>query len=121
MLVILLTLFSIIFLIFLIILIIYLNLRKYNVLKYEKYKLENNENAFTYKNILKCLGGIQNIKKVDENKIYLLSTSLVNKNKLKYFKFKYTLSDEFIILEIKGFNIKLFYKKLNNQLSDEII
>ncbi|AKU80141.1 hypothetical protein [Spiroplasma turonicum] len=121
MLVIVLTLFSVIFLIFLIVLIIHLNLRKYKIVKYEKYKIENNDKAFTYKNILESLGGLENIEKVDNKKIYLVSTNLINKKKLNYFKIKYDINDNYIIISVKGFNINLFYKKLKKQIENESI
>ncbi|AKX34493.1 hypothetical protein SLITO_v1c08780 [Spiroplasma litorale] len=114
-----LTIFSVIFLIFLISLIIHLNLRKYKWIKNEKYKLENNEKAFTYKNILNALGGLENIDKVDKDKVYLISVNLVSKKKLLSFNIKHQIEENYIVMSVKGFNINLFLNKLKKQLEKE--
>ncbi|AHI52609.1 hypothetical protein [Spiroplasma culicicola] len=92
--------------------IVYLKISKRMVIKYSKNKLLNDTSAFTYKNIVNALGTIENIVKVEENKIFLVSISLVDKKQLKKLTVKYQIEQDYIILSVKGFDINNFYKKL---------
>ncbi|QBQ07452.1 hypothetical protein SGLAD_v1c02530 [Spiroplasma gladiatoris] len=100
---------------------IYLSFTKRINIKFKRHKLQNDPKAFTFWNILKGLGGIENITSVEENKIYLLSYSIINTKYLKSLGVKVINNNDYVILEVKNFNMINFYKKLEIEIEkDEI-
>ncbi len=99
----------------------YLSIAKRINIKFKKNKLINIETAFTYPNIIKYLGGIENIEEIDDNnKIKLVSTSLVNLKSLKKLGLKVSIEDDKVSLYIKGFDLSNFYRRLKKDLSNQI-
>ncbi|AOG60166.1 hypothetical protein SHELI_v1c02110 [Spiroplasma helicoides] len=95
---------------------IYISFSKRVNIKLKRNKLINDPKAFTYANIIKGLGGLENISYLEDKKIFVFSTSLVNKVYLKSLGLSVENTNEYFILNMKNFNMQNFYKKLENQL-----
>ncbi|QGS51674.1 hypothetical protein [Spiroplasma tabanidicola] len=95
---------------------IYLSFTKRINIKFKRNKLQNDPKAFTYSNIMKGLGGIENVSSIEKDKIYLLSYSIVNIKYLKSIGIKVDNQKDYVVLDVKNFNMNNFYKKLENEL-----
>ncbi|QEH61565.1 hypothetical protein SCHIN_v1c03680 [Spiroplasma chinense] len=97
-------------------LLIYLSLAKKINIKFKRDKLINDPKAFTYPNILKGLGGIQNVEKLEDKQIKVLSSSLVDEKYLTKIGVKAKVEKDIVTLSVKGFNLNNFYKRLDKDL-----
>ncbi|WP_339029590.1 hypothetical protein [Spiroplasma endosymbiont of Cantharis nigra] len=87
----------------------------------EKFGINSIEKGWTiYEKILNEIGTIQNIDSINNDKILILSKHLVNTNNLKKLKIKAELEGKTLSLTSKEFSIKLFLKKLEEELKNKI-
>ncbi|ALD66132.1 hypothetical protein [Spiroplasma cantharicola] len=87
----------------------------------EKFGINSIEKGATiYEKILDEIGTIENIDGIKEQKIMVLSKELVNLNNLKKLKIKAEFEEKQLTLTSKEFSIKLFLKKLSNELKNKI-
>ncbi|WP_339034540.1 hypothetical protein [Spiroplasma endosymbiont of Cantharis rufa] len=87
----------------------------------EKFGINSIEKGWTiYEKILNEIGTIQNIDSINNDKILILSKHLVNTNNLKKLKIKAELEGKILSLTSKEFSIKLFLKKLEEELKNKI-
>ncbi|WP_338985395.1 hypothetical protein [Spiroplasma endosymbiont of Diplazon laetatorius] len=85
--------------------------------KKDKYGIDSVERTETiYNKILLELGTIENIDSVNGEKIKVLSMQLVNIDNLKKLKIKAEFIEKELTLISKEFSIKLFIKRLKDEL-----
>ncbi|AGR41912.1 hypothetical protein [Spiroplasma diminutum] len=95
----------------------YFSITKLLKTKREKFGINSIErNTTIYQKILNELGTIENIEEVNNEKITVLSSQLVNLNNLKSLKIKVEIEGKILTLTSKEFSIKLFIKKLKEEL-----
>ncbi|AGR40914.1 hypothetical protein [Spiroplasma taiwanense] len=109
---------AILFVVCSITLLIYISTRKIVIQKNSLDKLENIPSVFTFKNIVKALGGFENIVEVKDKKVKIVVLSLINKKHLKILGIKWTLEEDFILMSVTGFNLNLFLLKLERELKN---
>ncbi|QHX36453.1 hypothetical protein [Spiroplasma sp. BIUS-1] len=85
--------------------------------KKDKYGIDSIERSSTiYNKILIEIGTIENVDSIKENRILVLSSQLVNIENLKNLKIKAEIEGNEVGLTSKEFSIKLFMKRLENDL-----
>lgn len=86
------------------------------------FKRKNNlvyKHSFTYEHILTGLGKLENIIRVENERIYVVAINLIDIKYLKKIGVKCDLQQDNIGLQVQGFNMKLFYQRLAKDLAKE--
>ncbi|AHI54191.1 hypothetical protein SSABA_v1c07890 [Spiroplasma sabaudiense Ar-1343] len=75
----------------------------------------DSRNAFTYKNIIASIGGLENIRDINSDGpvcvLELLSVGLIDEKWAQNLGLKLSINDSNVRLEVKGFNFKTFVLK----------